>query len=78
MDLRFTPDALNDLRLLKEWLQPRSPAGHRNVVAALTRTIRILKHHPQAGRATEKPEVREIIERRYGYIIPYTVADGAV
>ena len=78
MNLRFGPDALDDLQGLKEWLHSRSPAGYRNVVSAITKTIRFLKRHPHSGRNTDRPDIREIIERRYGFIIPYTVIDDTI
>ena len=40
---------------------------------AIVRCLRLLPEHPHAGRPTERPDIRELIERRYGYIIPYTI-----
>ncbi|WP_442792920.1 type II toxin-antitoxin system RelE/ParE family toxin [Rhizobium sp. SL86] len=73
MRLRFAPDAVADLDELRTWLKPRSPQGHRNVVSAITKTIRTLQQHPDTGRATSRPDIREAVEPRYGFIIPYSV-----
>lgn len=73
MRLRFAPDAVADLDELRNWLKPRSPQGHRNVVSAITNTIRPLQQHPDGGRPTSHPDIREAIEPRYGFIIPYSV-----
>jgi len=73
MQLRFTRQALADLDELKAWLGPRSPKGHRSVAAALSRCIRKLGDHPDAGRLTAMPDIRELVEPRYGFVIPYTL-----
>ncbi|QRM42778.1 type II toxin-antitoxin system RelE/ParE family toxin [Rhizobium sp. BG4] len=49
MELRFSRQALADLDDLKQWLGPRSPQGHRSVAAALSRCIRKLTDHLDAG-----------------------------
>lgn len=72
MQLRFSRQALTDLDDLKQWLGSRSPQGHRNVSTALSRCIRRLADHPAAGRTTALPEIRELVEPHYGFIIPYT------
>jgi plasmid stabilization system protein ParE len=78
MRLHFTPDAVEDLRSLREWLMVRSPGGYRHVVLSITRTIRVLDAHPEAGRPTERANIRELIERRYGFILPYTVIGDSI
>lgn len=78
MRLRFTADAVEDLRQLREWLIGRSPHGYRNVISALTKTMRTLPSHPQAGRPSERADIRELIESRYGFIIPYTIAGNTI
>ena len=78
MELRFSRQALADLDDLKQWLGPRSPQGHRSVAAALSRCIRKLTDHLDAGRPTAMPDIRELIEPRYGFIIPYTQRGGII
>ncbi|KQW31292.1 hypothetical protein ASE36_03230 [Rhizobium sp. Root274] len=73
MKLRFTPDAVRDLEELRDWLMPRSPSGHRHVVSAIRAALLRIQDQPQSGRPTARPDIREAIEPRYGFILPYTV-----
>jgi toxin ParE1/3/4 len=73
MKLRFSPDAVRDLEELRHWLMPRSPSGHKHVTAAIRASLRRIQDQPQSGRPTEHPDIRESVEPRYGFIIPYTV-----
>lgn len=73
MRLRFTRDAVRDLEDLRDWLVPRSPTGHKRVVAAIQAALKRIREQPQSGRRTEHPDIREAIEPRYGFIIPYTI-----
>ncbi len=78
MKLRFTPDAVRDLEDLKAWLVPRSRSGHRKVVGAIQASLRHIQAYPQSGRVTEHPRIREAVEVRYGFIIPYTTREDAI
>ncbi|MGE8103160.1 type II toxin-antitoxin system RelE/ParE family toxin [Allorhizobium sp. NPDC080224] len=73
MKLRFTRDAVRDLEDLRDWLRPRSPSGHKHVVTAIRTTLRRVQEQPQSGRLTERPDIREAVEPRFGFILPYTV-----
>ena len=73
MRLRFTRDAVRDLEDLRNWLLPRSPSGHKRVVNALQAVLKRIREQPQSGRATEHPAIREAVEPRYGFILPYTI-----
>lgn len=78
MKLRFTRDAVRDLEDLKSWLLPRSPSGHKHVASAIRTTLRRVQDQPKSGRTTEHPDIREAIEPRYGFIIPYTVREDVL
>jgi toxin ParE1/3/4 len=78
MDLRFSRDAMTDLDQLKEWLKPLSRDGYARVVGRLTVAIRKLNDHPNAGRGTSNADVRELVDPRYGFIIPYTIRDDTI
>jgi toxin ParE1/3/4 len=73
MRIVFTEDAKHDLKELRRYLEPLSPKGLANVVAALERRIVIASENPRGGRPTPRPDVREAVEPRYGFVIPYTV-----
>jgi plasmid stabilization system protein ParE len=73
MRIIFTEDAKSDLEELRRYLEPLSPKGLANVVAALERRIAIASENPRSGRPTPRPDVREAVEPRYGFVIPYTL-----
>jgi plasmid stabilization system protein ParE len=73
MRIVFTEDAKSDLEELRRYLEPLSPKGLANVVAALERRIVIASENPRSDRPTPRPDVREAVEPRYGFVIPYTL-----
>ena len=78
MRIRFTPQAMSDLDDLKEWLRLKNTAGFRSVASQISKTIRPLAKHQAIGRKTMRENIRELVEPRYGFIIPYTVIDDTV
>jgi toxin ParE1/3/4 len=78
MRIAFTPQAKADVDELRAWLSPLSPAGLRNVTAAIERSIRFASEHPGIGRQTPREGIREIVEPRYGFVIPYAPVDDVL
>jgi plasmid stabilization system protein ParE len=78
MRIEFTIMARQDIVDIRLWLEPLNQSGLANVLAALERKILLLAEHPGIGRVTENPVVREGIETRYGFLIPYMVRDGTL
>lgn len=50
MTLFYAPRALRDLQSIADYLRPRSPAGSRNVMAAIRKTIEKLEKYLELGR----------------------------
>jgi toxin ParE1/3/4 len=75
MKIVFTAEAKRDLDELRAYLQPLSPSGLARVTAALEARIVAGAEHPNAGRPSPRPDVRELVETRYGFLIPYIVRD---
>jgi toxin ParE1/3/4 len=73
MEIIFTEEAKQDLDQLRDWLEPLSPNGLANVGAALEARIRALAANPAIGRPTARDDVREAVEAKYGFLIPYYV-----
>jgi toxin ParE1/3/4 len=73
MIIVFTKEAKTDLDELRDWLRPLSPRGLANVTAALEAKIRLLSENPTIGRPTPREGVRETIETKYGFLIPYWI-----
>jgi plasmid stabilization system protein ParE len=61
---------------LRAYLQPLNPAGLANVVAALEHRISPASENPRIGRPTPRAGVRQAVEPRYGFVIPYTLIAG--
>ena len=78
MRILFTSQAMRDLDDLKEWLRLKNPAGFKSVAAQISKTIRPVADHPAIGRKTLREDIRELVEPRYGFIIPYTIIDDVV
>jgi toxin ParE1/3/4 len=69
----FTEEAKRDVEQLRTYLEPLSPKGLANVVAALERRIATASETPRSGRPTPRSDVREAVEPRCGFVIPDTV-----
>lgn len=69
---------MQDLDDLKEWLRLKNPAGFRSVARQISKTVQPLSTHPAIGRKTIREDIRELVEPRYGFIIPYTVIEGTI
>ncbi|WP_438749636.1 type II toxin-antitoxin system RelE/ParE family toxin [Pararhizobium sp. O133] len=69
---------MRDLDDLKEWLRRKNPAGFKPVAAQISKTIEPVAKHSAIGRKTLREDIRELVEPRYGFIIPYTIIDNTV
>ena len=78
MRIIFTVEAKRDLDDLRAFLEPLSPAGLANVVAALEARILQIEANPRIGRPTPRADVREVIEAKYGFLIPYLIKGEAL
>jgi toxin ParE1/3/4 len=75
MSLRiaFTAEAKADLDDLRMYLTPLSPQGLANVVRAIETRILLVADYPASGRQSPRDDVREAVEPKYGFLIPYYV-----
>ena len=78
MQIIFTDAAFRDLAELRAYLEPLSPSGLRNVMQRLENVIGIIPANPRIGRMTPREGVRELVEPKYGFLIPYAVIDRKV
>ncbi|MCB1534647.1 MAG: type II toxin-antitoxin system RelE/ParE family toxin [Rhodoblastus sp.] len=69
----FSRAATQDLRELRRYLSPLSPSGLAAVTSAIERRVQVTLEHPDSGRPSPHPAIRESIEPRYGFLIPYVV-----
>lgn len=78
MKTRFTSQALQDLDEIKTWLRLKNPRGYNSIANQIAKTIRPVALHPDLGRKTLRDDIRELVEPRYGFIIPYTTRGDTV
>jgi toxin ParE1/3/4 len=77
MKLRFTPQAVQDLAAIADYIRARNPDAAQQVRAAILHSLQNLILFPQVGRAQTVEGVRKLITRRYPYLVYYTVDDTA-
>ncbi|MDF1777304.1 MAG: type II toxin-antitoxin system RelE/ParE family toxin [Rhizobiaceae bacterium] len=73
MKIIFTVEAKADLDELHGYLAPLSPSGLARVVAAIEKKIILAAENPSLGRPSPRIDVRELVEPKYGFLIPYYV-----
>ena len=69
----FSEAAKRDLDDLRAYLAPLSPSGLASVTAALLARIHSIPDNPNIGRRTPRDGVREVVEPKYGFVVPYCV-----
>jgi plasmid stabilization system protein ParE len=74
--LRFTPQAIEDITAIADYLRERNPHASLRVRAAILESLTILGSFPKAGRAQSTPGVRKFVTRRYAYLVYYTIDDA--
>lgn len=78
MKIQFSLTALQELDNLRSHLQDVSPAGLKNVLTAIRKTIYDIPSSVSRGRSTPHDEVWEKVIPKYGYIIPYLIHDDTI
>lgn len=73
MRVRFTAQAIIDLKEIADYLTARNPAAATRVRKAIRDGTRLIAAFPHAGRQQSEPHVRKLVTRRYAYLIYYRV-----
>jgi toxin ParE1/3/4 len=66
--LLYTRPALDDLKEIANYLDPRSPQGARQVRHRIKTLIEQLPHQPFLGKRTEDPTIRRLITTPYPFL----------
>ena len=74
MQVAWLQPALDDLRGIHDYIAGDKPAAARRVVAAVRDATNVLREQPGLGRAGRIEGTRELVVRRYPYIIAYRQA----
>jgi toxin ParE1/3/4 len=69
--VQLTVEAKADLDELRAYLAPINAKALQRVVDAIERRILLTVEYPASGRLSPRDDVREAIEPRYGFLIPY-------
>ena len=77
MKLRFTPQAIQDLAVIGDYLREHNPAATERVRAAILDALQNLLVFPRAGRRQTVDGVRKLMTRKYRYLIYYTAGMAA-
>lgn len=78
MKLRYTPDAIADLRNVLAYIERQSPQGASEVRAPIQQLINLTLDHPYAGARTGSKRLCRLVARPYPYLIFYEVADDEI
>ena len=78
MTLVWSPDSVNDLRALRDYIEEFNPAAAAEVAARIIEAVELLVDFPGIGRVGRKPNTRELVVPGTPYFVPYRVVDGRV
>lgn len=72
MKLRFTPQAIQDLTAIADYVNEHSPAAAKRIRAVILEALQNLLMFPHAGRQQTVQGVRKLVTRKYRHLIYYT------
>ncbi len=79
MNVVWSPEAIQDLISLRDYIADESPARARRVVSRILRSIEgVLADNPDMGRGGRVPGTRELVVPQTPYIVPYRVEGNAM
>jgi toxin ParE1/3/4 len=76
MKLRFTPRAIADLTAIGDYIHAQNPAAARRVRATIIDSLQTLTLFPHIGRKQKVESVRQLVTRKYAYLVYYTVDEA--
>jgi toxin ParE1/3/4 len=77
MNLRFTPQAVQDLSDIADYIRAENPIAAMRVRAAILESLQILISFPHVGRRQSVENVHRLITRRFGYLVYYQLDEVA-
>lgn len=73
MIVRFTPQAVANLREIMDFVEAESPRVAARVLSAIEGAADVLATFPEAGRRQDAEGIRKLVLRRYPYLVYYAV-----
>jgi toxin ParE1/3/4 len=77
MKLRFTPQAVQDIAAIADYVREHSPEAAQRIRTAILEALQNLLVFPHAGRRQSVAGVRKLVTRKYRYLIYYTAESAA-
>jgi len=80
MALRWTPEAVQDLMRLREFIGHKNPRAAARAALRIREAAAVLRDRPELGRAVEDEEFRDLVAPFGGgaYVLRYRVDEDAV
>ncbi len=79
MKTEWSPEAIEDLAALREYISQDNPAAAERVVLHILRDVEVLlANSPQMGRPGRVPGTRELVVPGTSYVVPYRIKDEVV
>ncbi len=76
--IRWTPEAVDDLASLRAFIAARDPFAARDVLARIIEAVSRLAEYPGLGRAGRVPATRELVVARTPCFVVYRMAEQVV
>jgi toxin ParE1/3/4 len=74
MNIKWSDEALEDLRSLQAYIAKDNPAAAKKIAMAIVEAVEInLPENPQMGRPGRVSGTRELVITQTSYIVPYRV-----
>ncbi|MBI5330746.1 MAG: type II toxin-antitoxin system RelE/ParE family toxin [Betaproteobacteria bacterium] len=73
MRIEWLNQALRDLEQEADWLAAKNPDAADDLLNTLDEQVSLLVQQPGIGRPGRVPGTRELVIRRFPYLIPYRV-----
>lgn len=79
MKLSWSPEALDDLAALRDYIGADDPAAAQRMIWRIIEVAELLlPDYPHSGRPGRVAGTRELVVPRTPYILPYRVRDGVI
>lgn len=79
MEIRFTELAAEDLQRIREYIYENNKKAAKEVVEHIIERIEtVIAPNPSAGRAGRVLRTRELVVKKYPYIVPYQVRENVI
>lgn len=69
--MKYTPEALDDLDRLLDYIAERNPQGEERVRERIQICLKLIENYPQIGQATPRKAIRRMVISPYPYLIFY-------